>query len=267
MCKLLVDAAPILSGAGIGIDKQDRLGRTILHIAAQHDLKSLTQALLRCKNEGGFGASPLIGDLINQRPIHYAIAFRNEETFVSHLDYLDEQSQQGPGGANYEDALIKLNSGSIPYTLASFCVIKQSWRCFCKLLERYGLAQLQVNVTLAGFDEATRSKTPQTYAAECNASSEYELLVAYFELKSSYPQDETNSAQKEKIREIDSEMKIEQLLADMEESAAATQKTLVITDYRCIEHADFAFKRNIKEKVLQRDKQPENSDRLSLLVD
>ena len=53
----------------------------------------------------------------------------------------------------------------------------------------------------------------------------------------------------------------------MEESAVATQKTLVITDYRCIEHADFAFKRNIKEKVLQRDKQPENSDRLSLLVD
>ena len=53
----------------------------------------------------------------------------------------------------------------------------------------------------------------------------------------------------------------------MEDNAAATQKTLVITDYRCIEHADFPYKRNIKEKVLQRDKQPENSDRLSFLVD
>mgnify|MGYP007004897702 CR=1 FL=1 len=42
---------------------------------------------------------------------------------------------------------------------------------------------------------------------------------------------------------------------------------MVITDHRCIEHADFPYKRNIKEKVLQRDKQPENSDRLSLLVD
>ena len=88
-------------------------------------------------------------------------------------------------------------------------MIKQSWRCFCKLLERNGLAQLSASVTLAGFDEATKSKTPQIYAAECNASSEYELLVAYYELKSSYPQDETSSAQKEKIREIDSEMKIE----------------------------------------------------------
>lgn len=62
-------------------------------------------------------------------------------------------------------------------------------------------------------------------------------------------------------------MRIEQILVNMEDNAAAEQKTLVITDYRCIEHADFPYKRNIKEKVLQRDKQPENSDRLALLVD
>ena len=65
MCRLLISAEPILSGAGIGIDKQDRLGRTILHIAAQFDLKLLTQELLKSKEEGGFGANPLIGDLIN----------------------------------------------------------------------------------------------------------------------------------------------------------------------------------------------------------
>ena len=65
MCKLLVNAGPILAGAGIGVDKQDRLGRTILHIAAQFDLKLLTQELLKSKEEGGFGANPLIGDLIN----------------------------------------------------------------------------------------------------------------------------------------------------------------------------------------------------------
>ncbi len=41
----------------------------------------------------------------------------------------------------------------------------------------------------------------------------------------------------------------------------------MITDYRCIEHADFPQKRNIKEKAFQRSAQPENSDRLSLLVD
>ena len=50
-------------------------------------------------------------------------------------------------------------------------------------MESKGLEQLQVKVSLSGFDEVTREKTPQAYAAECNASSEYELLVAYYELK------------------------------------------------------------------------------------
>ena len=34
MCKLLLNADTVLSGAGINVDKQDRLGRTILHLAA-----------------------------------------------------------------------------------------------------------------------------------------------------------------------------------------------------------------------------------------
>ena len=75
-----------------------------------------------------------------------------------------------------------MNCGTIPFTLASFCVVKQSWRCFCKLIERRGLGQLEVKLTLAGFDEATLSKTPLMYATECNLNSEYELIVAYYEL-------------------------------------------------------------------------------------
>ena len=42
MCSLLLNAESVLAGAGIGIDKQDRLGRTVLHIAAQYDMKDLT---------------------------------------------------------------------------------------------------------------------------------------------------------------------------------------------------------------------------------
>lgn len=141
MCKLLLDAEPLLSGAGINVDSQDRLGRTILHIAAQYNLNSLTKALLTSRAEGGFGANPLIGDQINQRAIHYAIAFKNEETFETHLDHVLSHDQPAEGGQeSYKETMLrKLNSGSIPYTLASFCVIKQSWRCFCKLIERKGL--------------------------------------------------------------------------------------------------------------------------------
>ena len=65
MCKLLLNADTVLSGAGINVDKQDRLGRTILHLAAQYDFKNLTEVLLRSKAEGGFGAHADIGDMIN----------------------------------------------------------------------------------------------------------------------------------------------------------------------------------------------------------
>ena len=93
MCKLLLDVTPILSGAGINVDKQDRLGRTILHLAAQFNLKNLTEVLLRGKAEGGLGAHADIGDMVNQRPIHYAIAHKNEETFEVHLEHAISKEQ------------------------------------------------------------------------------------------------------------------------------------------------------------------------------
>ena len=91
MVKLLLDAEPILGGAGIGINRKDRLGRSILHLASQFGLTNLTKELLKDKQSGGFGADPQVGDLINQRAIHYAIAFKNEETFEAHLDHLIKQ--------------------------------------------------------------------------------------------------------------------------------------------------------------------------------
>jgi len=90
MVKLLLDAEPILSGAGIGINRKDRLGRTVLHLASQFGLTKLTKTLLKDRQSGGFGADCQVGDLINQRPIHYAIAFKHEETFEAHLDHLIE---------------------------------------------------------------------------------------------------------------------------------------------------------------------------------
>ena len=66
---------------------------------------------------------------------------------------------------------------------------------------------------------------------------------------------------------ISDDIRIESLLREIEVNELKASKTLLITDYRCIEHADFPQKRNIKEKAFQRQSQPENSDRLSLLVD
>lgn len=65
MVRLLLEADTKLNGAGIEIDKQDRLGRTVLHLAAQYGLANLTKTLLLDKSKGGFGANPHVGDSIN----------------------------------------------------------------------------------------------------------------------------------------------------------------------------------------------------------
>jgi ankyrin repeat protein len=65
MLRLLLEADTKLNGAGIEIDKQDRLGRTVLHLAAQYGLTNLTKTLLMDKAKGGFGANPFVGDSIN----------------------------------------------------------------------------------------------------------------------------------------------------------------------------------------------------------
>ena len=88
MFTLLQSAQSKLSGAGISFNSQDRLGRSVLHIAAHLGHNKITKALLKSVEEGGFGADPLIGDEINQRPIHYAIASKNVETFAVILDHL-----------------------------------------------------------------------------------------------------------------------------------------------------------------------------------
>ncbi len=261
MINLLVGVASQLSGAGIAVDSQDRLGRTILHLAAQHGLKQLTQILLKPKSEGGLGADCLKPDLINQRAIHYAIAFKEEAVFEAHLDHLarienDSQEQCS--------ALTTLNCSALPYTLASFCVIKQSWRCFVKYLERHGLTHLQTTVlSIEGFDQETKSKTARQHAVESDLLKEYEQIVGHF-----YSQQAGKNQQSSLLTENGplANSQINSILDEIE-ARASEHKTLVITDYRCIEHADFPHKRNIKEKVAQRERQPENSDRLALLVD
>lgn len=159
MFRLLVDAEPLLSGAGVNVNAQDRLGRTPLHIAAQFGLSNLVKILLTDSASGGLAANSLIGDQLNQRAIHYAIQFKQVEVFEVFLDFYEAERQQS--GA---DSLQEINCGSIPYTLASFCVVRQSWRCLAKLLERKGLEQLNLRVQLDGFDQCTSSKTPKQFA-------------------------------------------------------------------------------------------------------
>ena len=63
-------------------------------MASQFGLNDLTTVLLKHKSAGGFGADPLKGDLINQRPIHYAIAHKNVENFEVHMMFCMEAEEQ-----------------------------------------------------------------------------------------------------------------------------------------------------------------------------
>jgi hypothetical protein len=52
-----------------------------------------------------------------------------------------------------------------------------------------------------------------------------------------------------------------------EDTFESSSRTLVATDYRCLEHVDFKKGNVLANRVQQRDIQPENSDRLRVLID
>lgn len=57
MIQLLQMAAPRLNIQDAEITRQDRLGRSAVHLAAQYGLVQLLKTLLKPVNEGGFGAN------------------------------------------------------------------------------------------------------------------------------------------------------------------------------------------------------------------
>ena len=65
---------------------KDRLGRTVLHLAAQYGLTSLVKELIEPTSEGGFGADLFDVDLEGNMPIHIAIDFNRKGVFKVLLD-------------------------------------------------------------------------------------------------------------------------------------------------------------------------------------
>jgi len=57
------------------IESKDRLGRTVLHLAAMHGCTELVRELIKPESEGGLGAVLFALDLEGDMPIHLAIDF------------------------------------------------------------------------------------------------------------------------------------------------------------------------------------------------
>ena len=142
-----------------------------------------------------------------------------------------------------QDKFESLNQEQGEMTIASFCILKQSWHCFAHLIKVLGLNQvLESKCTNSYYTK----KLPIDYADEFELLQEFEQIVAWFKSK-----DQTTTT----------------LDSILETISQQTSSTLVITDYRCLDHATFVKGNVLSARVSQRVSQPENSDRLNILVD
>lgn len=167
MIRLLFDAAPKLNPTDVDINRQDRLGRSVVHLAAQHGLLNLTQLLLKPVSEGGFGANQLQSDLTGQRPIHYAAMYRQPHVFKFLLQHLNGEFKENASQASgrLSEQFHTVNQQSLSMTIASYCIVNQSWHCFAELITTIGLKNALEEVVSPDLDQG-KAKKPVNYAEE-----------------------------------------------------------------------------------------------------
>lgn len=127
-----------------------------------------------------------------------------------------------------------LNNESILNT----SIIRNSWSCFALILKVAGLDILQLRTQ--------ENKLPEDIARECGYEQMFIYIVQAFQSG---------------LDIIDPEFVISIT------KSGNQVKTLVVTDERCIDHAGFENYSNIIKRVRQKDEQPENAERLMVLID
>lgn len=87
-------------------------------------------------------------DMVGQKPIHYAALFKQANVFKFLLDNLLSQNKVQN---NQTNLFAQVNSGSMEMTIASYCIVNQSWHCFAELINTVGQSialESQVNLEL-----------------------------------------------------------------------------------------------------------------------
>jgi hypothetical protein len=97
--------------------------------------------LLRPVNEGGFGANQLQSDITGLRPIHYAAMYRHPHVFRFLLLQLFGETKENASQASVRlgEQFNQVNAHSIDMTIASYCIVNQSWHCFAELINTLGI--------------------------------------------------------------------------------------------------------------------------------
>lgn len=154
-----------------------------------------------------------------------------------------------------------MNQQSIDLTIASFCIVNQSWHCFAELINAIGTQAALESLVSPSLDQG-RGKRPSNYAEETDQMQEFEQVLAWFE---NFPSKDNQPVALQ--HQVSGHLSLDQILDTIMQGRIATQSTLLITDYRCLEHADFINGHHLGQRIRQREHQPENSDRLRVLVD
>ena len=130
----------------IELNQADRLGQTVLHFAAKLGFPQLCSYLVE------LGASPVAPDLEGNTPVHYAIQYKQREAFGVLLNAIVS-----------ENSFDKVNSEDAEMTLASHCVVNQSWHCLASLIQK---VTLEVAIDSTPKQGVFQDRTPQQYAEE-----------------------------------------------------------------------------------------------------
>ncbi len=119
-------------------------------------------------------------------------------------------------------------------------IIKTSWESFALILQLGGAQILEMKNFLL--------KTPHDVAVESGYHAEFSQIVEEFK------SDPT-------LQELPN------LLENISRLELQKKRTLLITDERCLQHAGFDNYHNIVKRKHHKDEQPENAERLMILID
>lgn len=112
-------------------------------------------------------------------------------------------------------------------SLASRCVHRQEWHCLAELIQACGVEYIKKRSDT----HAMPGKLAQAYAEDCDLLQEYEQIIAWFESSEQERQQIT-------LQTILDTISTTRLYEDTQTHETAS-RTLIITDYRCQQHADF----------------------------
>ena len=90
------------------------------------------------------------------------------------------QENASDKGLQNSEIFTQVNQQSIDLTIASFCIVNQSWHCFAELVNAIGTQDALESLVSPSLDQG-RGKKPLNYAEETDQMQEFEQVLAWFE--------------------------------------------------------------------------------------